>query len=65
MNKKKIWEKLNNLSEKQLDSLAEAMGVGINDSTNGSPIDRDEKILVLSTEPVEKILKGLKKIKVY
>ena len=39
---KPTWNKLNKLSNKQLDKLFDIMGVGIN-----NPLDKDEKVLIL------------------
>ena len=56
---KPTWNKVNNLSEQELDKLADLMGVGfLNDD-----LDREEKVLVLTTEPESKILKALKQLK--
>lgn len=50
---------MNSLSEKELDELAGAMDVGfLNDD-----LDRDEKVLILATEPEERVLKGLEQLR--
>ena len=51
-----------NLSILNLDKLADLMGVGMN-STNGKPLDKEEKVMILSTESKSKILKALKELK--
>jgi hypothetical protein len=56
---KPTWNKVNKLSEQELDKLADIMDVGfLNDD-----LDRDEKVLVLTTESESKILKALKQLK--
>jgi hypothetical protein len=60
---KSTWDKLNRLSEEQLDKLADMVGVGMNDRIDGPPLDKDEKVLILSTEPESRILKALKQLK--
>jgi hypothetical protein len=56
---KQTWNKVNSLSEKELDELAGAMDVGfLNDD-----LDRDEKVLILATEPEERVLKGLEQLR--
>ena len=56
---KPTWNKVNKLSEQELDKLAELMGVGFLQDD----LDREEKVLVLTTDPESKILKALKKLK--
>jgi hypothetical protein len=56
---KPTWNKVNKLSEQELDKLADLMDVGfLNDD-----LDKDEKVLVLTTESESKILKALKQLK--
>ena len=50
---------MNKLSEQELDKLAELMGVGFLQDD----LDREEKVLVLTTEPESKILRALKQLK--
>ncbi len=54
-----LWEELNKLSENELHRLADLMDVGF----LNEPEDKDEIVLVLSTEPLEKIKAGLKRLK--
>ncbi len=56
---KPTWNKVNKLSEQELDKLAELMGVGFLQDD----LDREEKVLVLTTEPESKILRALKQLK--
>ena len=58
---KDMQEKLGKLSEDEIDKLAEIMGVGFLD--NEDSIDKDEKIMILSTESKEKILASLEKLR--
>ena len=51
----KTWKEMNSFSKKQLYRLADFMGVGLN-----QPLDKDEIILVLSTESEQTIKKALK-----
>lgn len=53
---------MNALSEMNLRHLADLMGVGLNEPF-GPPLDKEEIILVLSTEPVENVETGLKKLR--
>tara|TARA_Y100000034_G_C6896283_1_gene413302 strand:- start:274 stop:471 length:198 start_codon:yes stop_codon:yes gene_type:complete len=55
---KLTWNKVNKLSEKELDKLAELIGVGFLQDD----LDRDDKVLVLTTEPESNILEGLEKL---
>ncbi|MBS3145913.1 hypothetical protein J4414_03875 [Candidatus Woesearchaeota archaeon] len=55
---KEHYEEMEKLSESELRRLADIMGVGLNESE-----DKEEIILILSTEPLEKIRDGLKKLK--
>jgi len=55
---KNTQNKVNNLSEKDLDKLADLMGIRFLQDD----LDRDEKVLVLTTESESKILNALKKI---
>ncbi|MBT7102345.1 hypothetical protein HN935_02425 [archaeon] len=50
--------RLDSLSEKEIDELAKIMDVGFLQDD----LDRDDKILVLSSEAEEKINDGLKKL---
>lgn len=54
----KIIKKINKLSEEQVDKLLELMDVGIPDD-----LDKDEKIMIVATEPEDKINEGLNKLK--
>ncbi len=56
-----FWEQLNRLSEAEVDKLADLMGVGF--LNHPEDIDREDKILVLSTEPITHIRSGLKKLR--
>ncbi len=57
MKNKTLWNELNGLSEEQLRKLADLMDIGLND-----PLDKDEIILILSTEPEAKILEAIQKL---
>jgi len=58
---KDVWDELNKLTEEQLDKLFDIMGIGVNE-LEGEPWDRDDKILIISTESEDKIKEGLKKL---
>ncbi|MCK5449379.1 hypothetical protein KAI32_00780 [Candidatus Pacearchaeota archaeon] len=56
---KLTWNKVNKLSEQELDKLADLMDVGFLQDD----LDREEKVLILTTESESKILKALKQLK--
>jgi len=57
---KPTGDKVNKLSEQERDKLADLMDVGFLQDD----LDRDEKVLVLTTEPESIIIKALKQLKV-
>lgn len=58
---KSTLDKLNKLTESRLRKLADLMGVGF--LNNPDDLDKDEIIMVLSTESESKILSAFKKLK--
>ena len=56
---RELCEEMKKHSESELHRLADIMGVGF----LNEPEDKDEIILILSTEPLEKIRDGLKKLR--
>lgn len=58
---KEIQNKLEKLSEDEIDKLADIMDVGFLDREDS--IDKEDKIVMLSTESKEKIIKSLKRLK--
>mgnify|MGYP001586918975 CR=1 len=52
------WDKVNGLSEQELDKLADLMGLGFLQED----LERDDKVLILTTEPEAGILKALKQL---
>jgi len=49
---------INNLSEREINKLLDLMDIGLNND-----LDKDEKILIISTESKDKIKRNLKKLK--
>ncbi len=51
---KNKWDFLDKLSEKELDLILDKMNIGISKNEK-SPVDRDDKLMILYTEPLEKV----------
>lgn len=58
---KRMWKRLNGLSDQEIDQLLEHMDIGMV-VIDDSPWGRGEKILVLSTEPEAHLKKSLERL---
>ena len=57
---KQTWNRINKLSEKKLDKLAEIIDIGFLQDD----LDREEKVMILTiTEQSSELLKALKQLK--
>jgi len=59
---RETWNRLNELSEKELDKLAYILDVAMN-SLDETPLNKDEKVMILSGMSESKVVEGLKKLK--
>lgn len=62
MASKKVIEKLSKMTESEIDDLVEAMDIGITINGGGTP-DKEEKVMIISTENDPKIINALNRIK--